>query len=346
MKTLSFYPKQASTVAHHVDYITLGLLILSTLIILLVFGLILFFSIRYRKGTPYSREIKMTGSRKLEWGWTFLTFFAFLGLFVWAAVIFFNMHVPPSGAAEIMVVGKQWMWKFQHPDGKREINELHIPVGEPILLVMTSQDVIHSFFVPDFRIKQDVLPGRYSRIWFQATRPGEYYLFCTQYCGTMHAGMRGKVIAMQPKDYQLWLQTGISATSLTGEPMSMASRGSLLFTRLGCISCHGVNPGVKAPSLYGLFGKTVSLSDGTQVIADENYIRESILYPEAKIVQGYPPIMSSFQGVVSEEDLLDLIAYIKALGGTPAPSAGTSHEPKEFMQNKPLPSTPYYKDSP
>ena len=309
-------PHQASTMARQVDAITLSLLLLCGMILALVIGLILTFGILYRKGSPRSREIQKQGQRTLEWSWTLITFFIFIGLFTWAAVVFFRMHVPPPGSSEITAVGKQWMWKFQHPNGRRELDELHVPIGVPILLTMTSEDVIHSLFIPEFRIKQDVLPGRYSRLWFEANRKGEYHLFCTQYCGTLHAGMRGRVIVMSQNDYQQWLQTGISEGPTA--TLSMASRGGRLFTRLGCMSCHGVNPGLRAPSLDGLFGKPVGLSDGTTVIADENYLRESILNPKAKIVQGYEPVMPSYAGLISEEDVLDLIAYVKSLnGGSP-----------------------------
>jgi cytochrome c oxidase subunit 2 len=307
----TLFPREASTIASQVDDITLGLLLLCGGILLLVAGLITTFGILYREGSTHNRKIEKRGQSRLEWGWTVATFVLFLGIFSWAAVIYFKMHTPPPGASEILVVGKQWMWKFQHPSGKRELDELHVPVGVPILLTMTSEDVIHSLYVPEFRIKQDVLPGRYSRLWFEANRIGEYRLFCTQYCGTMHAGMQGHVIVMPQSEYAHWLQTGIAGTA------DMPARGRQLFTRLGCISCHGTNPGVSAPSLYGIFGQTVALSDGTQVIADENYIRESILNPNAKIVQGYQPIMPSFAGVIGEEEVLDLIAYVKVLKGTP-----------------------------
>ena len=309
-----FIPHEASTIAGQVDGLTSVLLILCGFIVVLVSGLIIVFGVLYRKGSPRSRKIDESGYEWIEWGWTIATFFIFLGLFGWAALLFFKMHFPPVGASEIRVVGKQWMWKFQHPNGKRELNELHIPVNIPILLTMTSEDVIHSFFVPEFRVKQDVLPGRYSRLWFEATRLGEYHLFCTQYCGTLHAGMRGKVKVVSQSEYQRWLQSGVPSGTLMS---NVASKGQSLYTRLGCMSCHGVNPGVRAPSLHGIFGKPVNLSDGTSVLVDENYIRESILNPKAKMVQGYESIMPSYAGLVSEEDILDLIAYLKSLQSTP-----------------------------
>ncbi len=310
---LALFPHSASTLAPRVDAVTLVLLGATGFMLISVFCLITFFGIRYRKGSPYSRKVTWKGKHAIEWGWTYATFFIFIGIFVWAAIVYFDEHLPPPGSIEIHVIGKQWMWKFQHPEGIRELNALHVPTGHPILLTMTSEDVIHSFFVPAFRVKQDVLPNRYVSTWFQATAPGTYHLFCTQYCGTMHAEMRGKIIVMLPSDYQTWLQTGLEPKG----SITMASHGRELFTRLGCISCHGNNPGVRAPSLADLYGKSVALSDGTHVIADENYIRESILNPQSKITMGYHNIMPSFAKQTSEEDLLDLIAYIKSLRGTP-----------------------------
>jgi cytochrome c oxidase subunit 2 len=341
---MKLWLSSASTIAPQVDWITLALLIVCGGIAAVVFGLILFFSARYREGSPHSRALNRRGSLWLEWGWTFATLALFLGIFVWGAVLFFKMHVAPPGADSINVVGKQWMWKFQHSGGQRELEELHVPVGRPIELVMTSEDVIHSFYIPAFRMKQDVLPGRFTRTWFQATKPGKYHIFCTQYCGTSHASMGGWIYVMSESDYEKWLETG---TSVFDESRSVA-RGSRLFTRYGCISCHGNNPGVRAPSLYGLYGSHVPLSDGTSVLADENYIRESIIYPNVKIVEGYPAIMPAFQKVLSDQDLLDLITYVKSLGATPAsesPSAQTdpsvptylrTHAPAQIERKKGL----------
>jgi cytochrome c oxidase subunit 2 len=327
MKTdFVLFPRAASTIAPEVDGLTIALTILCGLIVLLVAGLIIFFSVRYRKGSPHNRVIRAQRAGLLnisllwEWGWTIGTFVAFLAIFGFATTTYFKMHRPPEGAEEILVVGKQWMWKFQHLSGIRELNELHIPAGRPISFTMTSQDVIHSFFAPEFRIKQDVVPGRYTHTWFEALEPGEYHLFCTQYCGTEHSKMVGRIIVMEKSAYERWLQTGLSGgAAASGE--TMASRGGKLFTRLGCYSCHGINPGKVAPNLHGLYGSQVGLSDGTSVMADENYLRESIINPKAKIVLGYPDIMPSFSGVASEEDLLDLIAFIKSLQSSPTSEA-------------------------
>jgi cytochrome c oxidase subunit 2 len=216
------------------------------------------------------------------------------------------MASPPPETLNIYVVGKQWMWKFQHLDGQREINELHVPVGRDVKLITTSEDVIHDLFVPAFRIKADVLPGRYINIWFRATRPGRYHLFCAEYCGTKHSGMTGQVVVMEPADYQDWLSGGAGQGSL-------ASAGEKLFNDLACNTCHRPDSQGRGPVLNGLFGKTVSLVGGGMLTADEGYIRESILNPSAKITAGFQPIMPTFQGLVTEEQLLELVEYVKSL---------------------------------
>jgi cytochrome c oxidase subunit 2 len=227
-------------------------------------------------------------------------------MFGWGSLLFLRNARTPPGSFEIYVVAKQWMWKIQHPEGLREINELHVPTGMPVRLVMTSEDVIHSFYVPAFRVKQDVLPGRYTSMWFQPTRAGKYHLFCAEYCGNQHSAMGGWVYVMEPAEYEKWLSGGS-----TGE--SMATTGQGLFERLGCSSCHRSEGGGRGPSLEGLLGKKVQLDSGQAVVADESYIRESILNPRAKIVGGYQPLMPTFQGQVSEEQLLQLVAYLKSL---------------------------------
>jgi cytochrome c oxidase subunit 2 len=232
-------------------------------------------------------------------------------IFAWGAFIYFEERTPPQGATEVYVVAKQWMWKLQHEEGQREINELHVPVGRDVKMIMTSQDVIHSFYVPAFRIKQDVLPGRYTTAWFRATKPGVYHLFCAQYCGTMHSGMIGQVVVMEPAQYQTWLSGG-------GTSGSLAANGENLFQQLGCPTCHRSDSQGRGPALTGLYGKPVELEDGSTIVADENYIRESILSPNAKMVRGYKPIMPVFQGLVGEEQLNALVAYVKSLGASPA----------------------------
>ena len=314
------FPAGASTVSGDVDLVFLSLLALCLFTLLGMFFALLYFSVRYRAGNNTSRENSNPRATVLEIAWTLTPFAFFVTIFIWAGHIFFVMNTPPPNALEVYVIGKQWMWKFQHPDGEREINELHIPIGQPIRLTLASEDVIHSFFVPAFRIKHDVVPGRYMTTWFEATTAGEYHLFCTQYCSTAHAKMRGRIIAMEPDRYASWLQGirsgGVVPNLSALNPLSaLPARGRKLFVSLGCVACHGVGGKGSnvAPTLRGVFGRRVKLGDGTTVVADDNYLRESILLPAAKIVQGYSPSMPSFQGRVSESDLVDLVSYIKSL---------------------------------
>jgi cytochrome c oxidase subunit 2 len=272
----------------------------------LIAGLIVFYAVRYRRRAPNDVGADIHSSMLLEVGWTVIPALITVVIFVWGASVFFAMSSPPAETLNVYVVGKQWMWKFQHLDGQREINELHVPVGRAVKLIMTSEDVIHDVFVPAFRVKADVLPGRYTNIWFQATKPGRYHLFCAEYCGTRHSGMIGEVIVMEPADYQAWLSGGTSEGSL-------ASTGEKLFQDLACITCHRADSQGRGPVLQGLFGKTVQLQDGSTIVADEAYIRESILHPAAKITAGFQPIMPTFQGLISEEQLLELVEYVKSL---------------------------------
>ena len=309
------WPVEASTYAGNVDALMIFLLVVTGLVTIGIFILILVFATRYRR-RPGHESQQIEGSTLLEITWSAVPLFIFLIFFTWGALIFFQERTPPRGAAEIYVVGKQWMWKLQHEGGQREINELHIPVNRDVRLIMTSQDVIHSFYVPAFRIKQDVVPGRYSYTWFHATRPGTYHLFCAEYCGTMHSGMIGDVVVMEPAQYEAWLGGG-------GATGSLATTGLSIFQQLGCNTCHRSDTQGRGPDLVGLFGKPVLLEDGRTVIANEDYIRESILNPAAKVVSGFKPIMPTFQGMVSEEQLNALLAYIKSLGQPPAGVAQT-----------------------
>ncbi len=303
---LPLVPQRASTIARGVDYLFYFLTGVSGFFAALIFVLIFIFAIKYRRRPSNQRATQIEGSLPLEILWTAIPFAFMMVFFFWAASLYFEHARPPAGAMDIYVVGKQWMWKLQHPEGRREIDELHVPVGRPIRLVMTSEDVIHSFYIPAFRIKQDVLPGRYTTEWFQATKPGKYHLFCAQYCGTNHAEMGGWVYAMEPTDYENWLSGGTTAES-------MPAAGDKLFQQYGCSTCHRPDQTGRCPSLEGLFGQPVRLQGGATVIADEAYIRESILNPGAKIVLGYQNIMPTFQGQISEEGLLQIIAYVKSL---------------------------------
>ncbi|MDP9267942.1 MAG: cytochrome c oxidase subunit II [Acidobacteriota bacterium] len=310
LKNLPFMPEQASTMASQVDLLFLFILSVLVFFSSAIAITIIVFAVRYRRST-HRRAEQIEGSLALEIGWTVIPLGIALIMFVWGAVIFFGMNRPPAQSMEIYGVGKQWMWKFEHLDGQREINQLHVPVGRDVKVILASQDVIHSFYVPAFRIKSDVIPGRYSYAWFRATKVGRYHLFCAEYCGTMHSGMIGEVVVMEPADYEQWLAGGPTEGSL-------AQNGEKLFQQLACNTCHRADSGARGPNLVGLFGSTVTLQDGRKVIADENYVRESILNPQAKVVQGFQPIMPTFQGQVSEEGLLQLVEYVKAMKGQSA----------------------------
>ena len=308
MSTLGFplFPEQASTMAPRVDQLYYFLLGVSVFFATLILILIVAFAIKYRRRSDDEQPQPIVGNLGLEILWTVVPLSLTLVMFVWGARLYFITFYPPSDALEINVVAKQWMWKVQHAEGRSEIDELHIPTGRPVKLIMTSQDVIHDFFVPAFRVKNDVLPGRYTTLWFEATKPGAYRLFCSQYCGTQHSGMIGHIIALEPAEFQTWLSGGAVA-------VSMATAGENLFRKLGCISCHAANDSGRGPSLAGLLGKAVRLQSGATVTADENYIRESILEPQAKIVAGYPSIMPTFKGLISEDGIMQIIAYLKSL---------------------------------
>ncbi|HET7749060.1 MAG TPA: cytochrome c oxidase subunit II [Terriglobales bacterium] len=314
------WPAIASNHALPVDLLYIFLVVLSAVMTLAIFATIAVFGLKYRR--RHGREAhQIEGSLILEITWSVIPLGIFMVLFGWGAVIYFHERTPPRDSTEIYVVGKQWMWKVQHQEGQREINELHVPVDRDIKLIMTSQDVIHSFFVPAFRLKQDVLPGRYTTLWFHAIRPGTYHLFCAEYCGTQHSGMIGSIIVLNPADYEAWLSGG-------GGEGSLASTGQKLFQQLGCGSCHRSDTQGRGPNLVGVFGKPVLLDDGRTVTADENYVRESILNPGAKIAAGFKNIMPSFQGVVNEEQLLSLVAYIKSLQGSAgAPASNQAAAP-------------------
>ena len=322
---LPLWPNRASALANRVDALFIFLIAVCGFFAVMIFALIIIFAVKYRRSkNPVATQIE--GSVILETTWSVVPFGVFLIMFVWGANIYMAEARPPKNAMEIFAVGKQWMWKFEHPEGQREINQLHVPVGRDVRMTMISQDVIHSFYVPAFRIKQDVLPGRYTTTWFHAIKPGRYHLFCAEYCGTMHSGMIGEVVVMEPATYQAWLQGG------TGEG-SLASTGQKLFQQLGCSSCHRSDTQGRGPNLVGVFGKPVLLDDGRTVVADENYVRESILNPGAKVVAGFKPIMPTFDKIINEEQLLSLVAYVKSIAQS---------EQREPVSNRPavIPHSP------
>lgn len=301
------FPERASTMAGPVDALYFFLVGVTVVFGGLIFVLVVTFAVKYRR-RPGRRLAEAVPTRlRVEFFWMFVPLAVTMLAFVWGAELFYRITDASPDAMDVYVVGRQWMWKIQHPDGRREINELHVPVGRRVRLIMTSEDVIHSFFVPAFRIKQDVLPGRYTKLWFEATRPGSFRLFCAEYCGTLHSGMVGRVVALEAREYELWLAGGRGAES-------PAANGERLFVRLGCAGCHAPGPGMRGPALEGIFGATVALEGGRQARADENYLRESILDPGAKVVAGFPPVMPSFRGRVGEDDLFHLLEYVKSLG--------------------------------
>ena len=311
------FPQQASTFAPRVDALYFFLVGISAFFSTLIATLLVVFAVRFRRRRAGELPRPIHGSIALELIWTIIPLVISLGTFVWSADIFVASRRVPPGAMEVYVVGKRWMWKTQHMTGQREINELHVPVGVPVKLTLTSEDVIHSFFVPAFRMKKDVVPGRYVTTWFQATRTGTYHLFCAEYCGTKHSGMIGTVTVMEPAAFQTWLSGGATGTSL-------AAAGEKLFQDLACITCHRADSEGRGPKLEGLFGHPVSLAGGERVIADEAYIRESIVNPAARIVAGFQPVMPTYQGLVSEESLMQLVAYIQSLGGPATAGPGAA----------------------
>jgi len=312
-----FFPPRASALAREIDFLfftTLGIaVVFSTLIAVLLVT----FAVKFRRRSPSEVGREMTGSTlPLELTWTIIPFLIMMGVFAWGTKIYFEASRPPANAKQFWVVGKQWMWKIEHPDGKREINELHVPINVPIKITLTSEDVIHNFAVPAMRVKADVVPGRYTTLWFEADRLGTFHLFCSQYCGAEHSKMTGKVVVMEPTEYEKWLASGGASTVQT-----TVATGEQLFAAKACNTCHRADSTARAPMLWGLLGRTVKLLDGQTVVADESYVRESILNPAAKVVAGYQPIMPTFKGQLSEEEVIQLINYIRSLKAAESESA-------------------------
>src|SRR6266849_4630168 len=306
------WPEQASTVAPGVDALMTFMCIVCGGISVLTFFVIFILAIKYRRTPENQLAQDYEPPKALEAAWIIIPFLVFMFMFVWGSWLYFRIQRVPENALDIYATGKQWMWKFQHSTGQREINTLHVPVGRPIRITMASEDVIHSLFFPAFRVKADVLPNRYRTMWFQATKTGRFHIFCAEYCGTLHSGMTGWVEVMEPVDYQKWLAGGAEG--------SMASQGEKLFQKYACNTCHTNDATGRGPVLIGVYGSTVTLSDNSTLKADDNYIRESILNPQAKIVKGFQPLMPTFQGQVNEEDLLKLLAYVKSLGSMRLPA--------------------------
>ncbi len=314
---IPLFPEQASTLAPQVDNLYFFLVAVTAFFAILVSILVAYFAIKYRDDTGQGVGSPITGSVPLEIGWSLIPFVVAMAIFVYATVVYFNIVRPPAETLEVYSTGKRWMWRFQHIDGQSEINDLHVPRGRPVRVTFTSEDVLHSLFIPAFRVKADAIPGRYSSLWFTPTKTGEFHLFCTEYCGTRHAGMIGRVIVMEPNEYQAWLSAGAG--------LPMVARGEQLFQQLACGSCHLADGTGRGPSLVGVFGGQVQLANGTSVVADDAYIREAILTPHARLTAGYQAIMPTYQGQVNEEGVMSLIEYIKSL---PATRPGTAAPPQ------------------
>jgi len=301
----AIFPPEASSIAPYADALYFFLVLISLVGMVIVTALIVGFSVMYRKErNPEATQIE--GSTLLEATWTIIPLALFMICFVWGALLYFRIYNPPTNAMNIYIVGKQWMWKAEHPGGQHEIDALHVPVGRPVQLTMISQDVFHSFSIPAFRVKREVIPGRYTTVWFTATKPGIYHLFCTQYCGTLHSQMIGWVYAMTPDQYQAWLAGSTSGSSL-------AQNGERLFASLGCNACHSGSASARGPNLAEAYGSRVQLTNGSYTTVDDAFLRDSILNPTSHVTAGYAPIMPTYQGQVSEEGLIDLVEYIKSL---------------------------------
>ncbi len=318
MSSFPLFPEAASSIAFEVDLLYFFILAVCSFFAILVSVLVVYFAIKYRRRHPDEVGADIHGSIALELLWTVIPFILAMIMFVWGAKVYFDIARPPADSMEVFVVGKQWMWKVQHPEGVREINELHVPVNRNVKITLGSEDVLHDYYIPAFRVKMDAVPGKLTTMWFRATKPGVYQIFCAEYCGTQHSGMIGHVTVLEEHDYEAWLAGGRS----TG---TAVENGERLFTDLACVTCHKTDTTGRGPVLAGVFGSRVRLMDGREVVADENYLRESIMNPQAKVVLGYQPIMPTFQGTVSEENLMQLIAYIKTLKpAAPVSPAGTA----------------------
>jgi cytochrome c oxidase subunit II len=318
---LPLAPEQASNFAPSVDSLMVYITAICVFFAVLITAAIIFFFFKYRRAHPEQVGVAIHGDMRLETAWIAVPLLLALTMFGWGAVVYVDYRRAPMDTLDIYVIGKQWMWKIQQPNGLREINELHVPVGRDVKLILASEDVIHDFSVPAFRVKMDVVPGHYNTMWFRPTKAGRYHFFCQQYCGTNHALMGGWVTVMEPMDYSAWLSGSSDATA------NPVVAGEKLFTEKACATCHFADGSGRAPSLNALYGNQVLLADGSRVTADDAYIRESILNPQAKIVAGYQPLMPSFQGQLTEEQIIDLTSYIKSLQSQPAPAKGAGIAP-------------------
>jgi cytochrome c oxidase subunit II len=318
---IPFFPVQASTLAADVDALYLFIVAITAFFGILVTVVVIYFAAKYRTDDPLKVGARIHGSIPLELAWSIIPFLITIVIFVWASSVYFDLYRPPDQTLDIYATGKRWMWKFQHLDGQNEINELHVPAGRPIKVTFTSEDVLHSLYFPAFRTKADAIPGRYSTVWFTPTIIGEHHIFCAEYCGTNHSGMIGKVVVMEPTAYEAWLTGSVPGVSLV-------SRGERLFSDLACNTCHLSDGRGRGPSLTNKFGSAERLASGGTVAVDEAYVRESILMPQAKLVDGYQPLMPTFQGLVSEENVMALVEYVKSMRA-PSPAVSRAEAPEE-----------------
>jgi cytochrome c oxidase subunit 2 len=316
LSSIPIFPAQASTFAADVDKLYFLILAVTSFFAIAVVIFVAIFAIKYQDHSGTQVGAPIHGSIPLELAWSFIPFVISIGIFAYATIVYFELVRPPAETLQIYSTGKRWMWRFQHINGRAEINELHVPKGRPVKITFTSEDVLHDIYIPAFRVKADAIPGRYSEIWFEPSQIGDFHLFCAEYCGTKHSGMIGRVVVMEPADYQAWL------SGSDGQPLGV--RGQQLFQQLSCVTCH-LNDGTgRGPSLAGVYGSKVELANGTGVVADEGYIRESILTPQMKLVSGFQPVMPTFQGLVNEEGVMSLIEYIKSLPASAAPAQATT----------------------
>jgi len=315
LSSIPIFPAQASTFAADVDKLYFLILAVTSFFAIAVVIFVAVFAIKYQDESGTQVGAPIHGSIPLELAWSFIPFVISIGIFAYATIVYFEIVRPPAETLQIYSTGKRWMWRFQHINGRAEINELHVPKGRPVKITFTSEDVLHDIYIPAFRVKADAIPGRYSEIWFEPSQIGDFHLFCAEYCGTKHSGMIGRVVVMEPRDYQAWL------SGSDGQPLAV--RGQQLFQQLACVTCH-LNDGTgRGPSLAGVYGSKVELANGAGVVADDGYIRESILTPQMKLVSGFQPVMPTFQGLVNEEGVMSLIEYIKSLPA-PAPAQATT----------------------
>lgn len=304
-----FFPEQSSTIASEVDALYYFIFYLSIFFFVLVTGGSFYFAWKYKKKGKDTFTQGLAHNTSLEIFWTVVPTILVFVVFVWGFKTYLKMQVPPSNAIEIKVTGQKWFWTFAYPQGVVTTNELVVPVNKPVNLLMSSKDVIHSFYIPNFRLKNDVLPNRYSALWFEATQEGEFNLFCAEYCGTSHSDMIGKIKVLSEADYELWLASSSGTSDLPPDKW-----GEELYTSKACFTCHTIdgNAGV-GPTFKGIFGRQEKMTDGSTVTVDENYIRKSILEPQAQVVEGFQPVMPTYQGVLKDAEIDALIAYLKTL---------------------------------